>query len=308
MTKTIRIATRPSLLAVTQTKWVADRLAELNPEYNFQIITFRTKGDIDNTSSLTSFGGTGLFVKELEQALLNNEADIAVHSLKDVPSAQPQGLSLVAFPTREKPNDVLLTRNNLSLFGLKQGAIVGTGSPRRVLQFSLLRPDVKFKEIRGNIDSRIKKMQSGEYDAIILAAAGIKRLDKRVPLQSVIKTSQMIPAIGQGILGIEARTNDANCIAIADTINDISTMHEAFAERIFMKIIEGGCKFPLAAFAQATNIKMNFEAIIGDLNTKKYIKKNIVTTITDYPTAIEELALEMKQIAISENINMQGNN
>lgn len=304
MKKIIRIATRPSLLATTQTQWVVDRLKNKNPEIDFKIITYSTQGDRDTSRSLTSFGNTGLFVKELEHALLNNEADIAVHSLKDVPSDQPAGLLLASFPKREMPHDVLLTKDNVPLDRLPYNAIVGTGSPRRVLQLAMIRPDLQFKEIRGNIDTRINKLSTSEYDAIVLAAAGLRRLEKHFPVFSILETSEMIPAIGQGILALETKADNADAITVAQTINDEATMHEAIAERIFMKTIEGGCKFPLAAYTKFSGNGLSINAIIGDIKTYKYIRKRMALTLDEYPDVIKRFALEMKTLAKQEKINL----
>ncbi len=297
--KKIRVATRPSKLAYTQTMQTVELLKKSNPDVEFEVLKFSTKGDRDQTRSLTQFGGTGLFVKELENALLEGEADIAIHSLKDVPSEQPAGLSLVAFPPREDPRDVLITDKAREAI-----QTIGTGSPRRVLQLRQLHKHYQFLDIRGNIDTRIAKQQEGNYDAIILAAAGLNRLGVSYDLAQALAVTTCIPAVGQGAIAIECREADSIAIACAKKINHAPTHMAVSAERAFMKTIEGGCKFPLAAHAYYQDEELRFLALVGDLKTGKHIRKELTLTEANAHIEAAEIAAEMLEICQKEHINL----
>nr|WP_320119620.1 hydroxymethylbilane synthase [uncultured Marinifilum sp.] len=301
--KKIVVATRPSLLAYTQTQQTVDLLQKANPDVEFEIKKFSTKGDRVLNRSLTEFGGTGLFVKELEHAMLEGEADIAVHSLKDVPSFHPEGLKLVSFPQREDVRDVFLSRNAQTIENMPQGFVLGTGSPRRKVQMAALRSDIKFKEIRGNIDSRIQKMIDGEYDAIILAAAGMNRLGKEFDEKLLLDVDQSIPAIGQGAIAIECRADDLQTIQIIEKVNHKPTMQAVLAERAFMAEIEGGCKFPLAAHALVLDEILTMIAIVGDVNTNEFIVEQIEVNVAESINKAKELAVIMKAICKDKGIN-----
>ena len=299
----IVVATRPSLLAYTQTMQTVELLRNANPEIEFEVKKFSTQGDRVLNRSLTEFGGTGVFVKELEHALLENEADIAIHSLKDVPSAHPEGLQLVAFPEREDARDVFLTRNGSSIEDMPEGFVLGTGSPRRRVQFANLRKDIEFKEIRGNIDSRFQKLMDGEYDAIILAAAGLNRMSKEYDENLLLDIDLCIPAIGQGAIAIECRSNDPETIAILQKVNHRDTEIAVKAERAFMAEIEGGCKFPLAAHAVVSDNILNMVAIVGDLKTNQFIAEGIEVPVEESIENAKELAIKMKSICKEKGIN-----
>ena len=273
--KKIVVATRPSLLAYTQTMQTVELLRKANPEIEFEVKKFSTQGDRVLNRALTEFGGTGVFVKELEHALLENEADIAIHSLKDVPSAHPAGLQLVSFPEREDARDVFLTRDGSSIEDMPEGFVLGTGSPRRRVQLANVRNDIVFKEIRGNIDSRFQKLMDGEYDAIILAAAGLNRMSKQYDENMLLDVDLCIPAIGQGAIAIECRSNDSETIAILEKVNHRDTETAVLAERAFMAEIEGGCKFPLAAHAVVSENILNMIAIVGDVKTNQFLVEGI---------------------------------
>lgn len=301
--KKIVVATRPSLLAYTQTIQTVELLQKANPDIEFEVKKFSTKGDRVLSRSLTEFGGTGLFVKELEHALLVKEADIAVHSLKDVPSGQPEGLMLAAFPQREDSRDVFLSRDGLGIDEMPQGFVLGTGSPRRKVQMANVRDDIEFKEIRGNIDSRIQKLHNGEYDAILLAAAGMNRLDKEFDESLLLDVDLCIPAIGQGALAIECRSSDAETLEIIKKINHPETEKAILAERVFMAEIEGGCKFPLAAHAVVSDDILTMIAIVGDLKTNQFIVEEIETSLEESLEKAKDLALQMKNICKEKGIN-----
>ncbi|MCT4674146.1 MAG: hydroxymethylbilane synthase [Prolixibacteraceae bacterium] len=301
--RVINVATRPSLLAKTQTEQTVELLRSKHPDIEFNIKTFSTKGDRVLDRSLTQFGSTGLFVKELEMAMLDGEADIAVHSLKDVPSVNPPQFCLAAYAPRENAHDVLLTRNGETLETLPQNFILGSGSPRRRVQIAQIRPDVTFKDIRGNIDTRIQKLNNGEYDAILLAAAGMNRLGITYNDSDIIDLSLMTPAIGQGAIAIECRKDDTEIQEILSKINDQDTEYAVLAERAFMAEIEGGCKFPLAAHAIRKGENLEITALVGDNSTMKQIKKSIIVPIKDSVERSQRLAQEMKEECKKLNIN-----
>ncbi len=294
----IIVATRPSLLAYTQTIQTVELLQKTHPSIQFEVRKFSTQGDRNQKSSLTEFGGTGIFVKELEQALLTNEADIAIHSLKDMPSVQPEGLCLAAFPEREDPRDVFVVAN-------APIKTVGTGSPRRLLQCTLQYPEATFVEIRGNVETRLQKMQNGLCDATYLAAAGLKRLGLQVPNSNLLNVEDFIPAIGQGALAIECRSGDGETQKIVAEINHKPTELAVNAERAFMKEIQGGCKFPLAAHAYYRSDKLRFLAIIGDLESKKYVKRAEEFELATAENDAVILAKAMKKECEKQNIHLE---
>jgi len=301
--KKLIVATRPSLLAYTQTMQTVELLQKANPDIEFEVKKFSTQGDRVLNRSLTEFGTTGVFVKELEHALLEGEADIAIHSLKDVPSFHPAGLKLVAYPEREDSRDLFLTRDGVSIDDMPQGFVLGTGSPRRRVQLADVRPDINFKEIRGNINTRMQKLQDGEYDAIILAAAGMNRMGNAFDEEMLIDVDLCIPAIGQGAITIETRDNDAECIAAVRKVNHEATELAVLAERAFMAEIEGGCKFPLAAHAVVDGKHLNMIAVVGDLKSGDFIVESIEVPIEDSVAKSAELARKMKAICAEKGIN-----
>jgi len=266
------VATRPSLLAFTQTQQTVDLLKEKKPDCEFEIVKFSTQGDKVTDKPLTEFGGTGVFVMELENAILQGKADFAVHSLKDVPSIQPEGLILASFPKREDPRDVILIKNGLNINELKDNCVIGTGSPRRMVQIAEIKPKAIFKDLRGNIDTRIKKLNDGHYDAIIIASAGLKRLGKQINEKAFLSIDSCIPAIGQGAITIECKKDDKETIELLRTINDKDTELSIIAERSYMKTIGGGCKFPLGAFAIKENGVLHLSVMIGNHHTNQIIR------------------------------------
>ena len=266
------VATRPSLLAYTQTQQTVELLKAQHPDCEFEIVKISTHGDAVTDKPLTAFGGTGVFVKELENAILEGRADFAIHSLKDVPSIQPEGLVLAAFPTREDPRDVLLIKNGLSIDELNDNCTIGTGSPRRIVQIAELKPRATFTDLRGNIDTRLKKLEEGQYDAIVLAAAGLRRLGKDIDAKAFLPVDKCIPAIGQGAIAIECRKDDDETIALLRTINNKDTETAILAERAFMKTVGGGCKFPLGAYATIQNETVQLAVMLGNHHTQQIIR------------------------------------
>lgn len=272
MNRKYLVATRPSLLAYTQTQQTVELLKAQHPDCEFEIVKISTHGDAVTDKPLTAFGGTGVFVKELENAILEDRADFAIHSLKDVPSIQPDGLVLAAFPTREDPRDVLLIKNGLSIDELNDNCTIGTGSPRRIVQIAELKPGAIFTDLRGNIDTRLKKLEEGQYDAIVLAAAGLKRLGKEIDAKAFLPVDTCIPAIGQGAIAIECRKDDEETIALLRTINNKDTETAILAERAFMKTVGGGCKFPLGAYATIENETVQMSVMLGNHHTQQIIR------------------------------------
>ncbi len=300
--KKIKVATRPSLLAYTQTVKTISLLKAKNPHCHFEIIKISTLGDKVVEKSLTDFGGTGVFVKELENAIMNGRADFAVHSLKDVPSYQPDGLILVSFPRREDPRDVVLTKDNAYLTALPEKCIIGTGSPRRILQLKLLKPRAQFLDLRGNIDTRISKLLNGSYDAIVLAAAGLKRIDKNIPEASYLSVEQSLPAIGQGVIALECRENDYETIGLLQSVNDLNTEISVKAERSYMKTIGGGCKFPLGAYAFVENNQVYLSVMIGDHHTARIIKLSASSLVEKAEELGRSLAEKIKTESANANL------
>ena len=266
------VATRPSLLAYTQTQQTVELLKAQHPDCEFEIVKISTHGDAVTDKPLTAFGGTGVFVKELENAILEGRADFAIHSLKDVPSIQPEGLVLAAFPKREDPRDVLLIKNGLSIDELNENCTIGTGSPRRIVQIAELKPGATFTDLRGNIDTRLKKLEEGQYDAIVLAAAGLRRLGKDIDAKAFLPVDKCIPAIGQGAIAIECRKDDDETITLLRTINNKDTETAILAERAFMKTVGGGCKFPLGAYATIQNETVQLAVMLGNHHTQQIIR------------------------------------
>jgi hydroxymethylbilane synthase len=247
---TLKIATRKSPLALWQAYHVRDAILALHPQLQIELVEMTTQGDKILDAPLAKIGGKGLFVKELEQGLLNADADIAVHSMKDVPVEFPKGLELAIIMQREDPRDAFVSNNYESLEALPQNAIVGTSSLRRQSQLLALRPDLTIKILRGNVGTRLGKLDQGEFDAILLAAAGLHRLKLSARIRQFIAPETMLPAIGQGAIGIECRSDDAETKAIIAPLNDISTQQRVRAERAINNALGGSCQVPIAGFAE----------------------------------------------------------
>jgi len=305
MSKKYIVATRPSLLAYTQTEQTVNLLRAQNPDCEYEIVKFSTHGDKVTDKPLTAFGGTGVFVKELENAILEGKADFAIHSLKDVPSIQPDELILAAFPQRENPCDVLLIHNGKKLEDLADNCVIGTGSPRRIVQIAALKPHAQFTELRGNIDTRIKKLEDGQYDAIVLATAGLNRLGKSVEPDAILSTEVCLPAIGQGAIAIECRKDDAETIQMLRSINHTETEIAITAERSFMLTVGGGCKFPLAAYGTISGNALHLEAMTGDHKTYKMVRLSEDSTIDKAVELGKSLAHNIIAAAAENGIILQ---
>ena len=248
---TIRIGTRGSRLARWQADWVAERLRELNPELRVELVEIKTHGDRDRNSPLAAIGGVGLFTKEIQRAVRDGSVDVAVHSLKDLPTQGPDELLLAAVPAREDVADALIAPEYQTIEGLPQGARVGTGSPRRRAQLLFLRPDLQVISLRGNVETRLNQALDGRLDAVMLAWAGLHRLGLERHVTQRLDPSEFLPAVGQGALGIECRRDDAATIELCSSrLDDPVTRRAVLAERAALAALEGGCTLPMAAWAR----------------------------------------------------------
>ena len=246
---TLNIATRQSPLALWQAEHIRDRLLALYPELTINLLKIVTKGDKILDTPLAKIGGKGLFVKELEQALFAKEADIAVHSLKDVPMELPEGLMLGVYCKRASPTDAFVSNTYSTIDELPQGAVVGTASLRRQCQIKAYRPDLQIKTLRGNVGTRLGKLDAGEYDAIILATSGLQRIELEARIRSELDIDTCLPAVGQGALAIECRADDEHILQLLAPLNDDKARIRLIAERALNRHLQGGCQVPIAAFA-----------------------------------------------------------
>ena len=258
--RTLRIGTRGSNLAKWQAEWVANELRQLGREV--RLVEIATQGDVDRSRPVGEIGTRGVFTKEIQRALLANKVDIGVHSLKDLPTTPVEGLVLAAVPPREQPFDALISRTGESLPQLSPGARVGTGSLRRKAQLLWLRPELAITEIRGNIETRLRKLDAGEFEAILLAAAGLRRLGLSERITHTLPVEQMLPAVGQGALGIECRSTDPEVIDCLRSLEDVDARAAVTAERVLLEHLEGGCMAPIGAFARRDNDVLRLAAVV----------------------------------------------
>lgn len=276
----IIVGSRRSKLALTQTNWVIEQLRKIDPSYEFEVKEIVTKGDKILDVTLSKVGGKGLFVKEIEQAMLNGEIDMAIHSMKDMPAVLPEGLVIGCIPEREDHRDVLISKDHVPLKELKKGAIVGTSSLRRSAQLLAVRPDLEIKWIRGNIDTRLEKLKTDEYDAIILAAAGLSRLGwAKDVVTEFLEPEICLPAVGQGALSIECRGNDKELLALLKKFSCDTTDKTVRAERAFLDKMEGGCQVPIAGYAYINEEeKIILTALVASPDGKTIYKEQIEGT------------------------------
>ena len=272
MTKKVRIATRKSPLAIWQAEHVAQALQRIHPGLDVELIRMSTKGDRVLDSPLAKIGGKGLFVKELEQGMLEGRADIAVHSMKDVPVEFPAGLHLPVIMEREDPTDAFVSNRFGQLDELPQGAVVGTSSLRRQCQLREQRPDLQLKDLRGNVNTRLAKLDAGEFDAIILASAGLIRLGFEERIKRQITPEQILPAIGQGAVGIETRSDDEQINSLIAPLNHDDTWIRVAAERAMNQRLNGGCQVPLAGFAEISGSNLSIRGLVGAPDGSKMLR------------------------------------
>lgn len=271
----LRIGTRGSALALWQAEWVKAQLLAAHEELAVELLVIKTTGDKILDVPLAKVGGKGLFVKEIEEALLDGKADLAVHSVKDMPAELPEGLHLAVMPPREDPRDALISRNGAGLEALPHGARVGTSSLRRAAQLLHLRPDLRIETLRGNVDTRLRKLESEGFDAIVLAAAGLKRMELSHVVSEYLEPERMLPAVGQGALGIETRTGDAFTNEMVASLAHPETMTIVRAERAFLKRLEGGCQVPIGAHATMEGETLILTGMVADLEGVRLIRKEL---------------------------------
>ena len=295
--KTLKIATRQSPLALWQANYVKDRLQQLYPDLTIELVPMVTKGDVILDSPLAKLGGKGLFVKELENALLNKEADIAVHSMKDVPMQFPEGLGLAVICQREDPRDAFVSHAYRTFAELPQDAVVGTSSLRRQCQLKALRPDLDIRSLRGNVGTRLSKLDNGDYDAIILASAGLIRLGLADRIASFIDVEQSLPAAGQGAVGIECRTDDVQVQALLAPLADAETTYCVRAERAMNNHLQGGCQVPIGGYAVLQQGQLYLRALVGDIDGSRIIR-------AEGKSAVENA--EVLGVQIAEQLLAQG--
>ncbi|NPA51665.1 MAG: hydroxymethylbilane synthase [Aquificae bacterium] len=291
----IRIGTRKSKLALWQANYVADILRKHG--YQVELIKITTKGDKILDVPLAKVGGKGLFVKEIEEALLRGEIDIAVHSLKDVPTYFPEGLGIIAVSDREDPRDAFLSVKYEDVYSMDENSVIGTSSLRRKAQLKILAPKVQTKDLRGNVDTRIKKLEQGEYDGILLAYAGLKRLGFEKRVKKVFSPQEMIPAVCQGFLGIEGRLDDKRIIDAVSILNSKDSQIRATAERSFLATLEGGCQVPIAAYSEIKDGEIELIGFVSDLEGNRVFKDKISGSLKE---------AKMLGVSLAERLLEQG--
>ncbi|WP_209048860.1 hydroxymethylbilane synthase [Acinetobacter nosocomialis] len=288
--KTLKIATRQSPLALWQAEHIRARLQELHPDLTVELVKFVTQGDKILDTPLAKIGGKGLFVKELEAALLDGRADLAVHSMKDVPMALPEGLTLAVICEREDPLDAFVSNHFENFADLPQGARVGTSSLRRKSQILKQRPDLQIIDLRGNVGTRLSKLDDGQYDAIILASAGLKRLGLEERIRHCIEPSVSLPAVGQGALGLECRADDQDVLALIQPLLHTETDVCVRAERAFNAYLEGGCQVPIAGYATLQDGKIHIEGRVGSPDGQTLLRAELTDEAQNAQQLGENLA------------------
>ena len=289
------IGSRGSQLALRQSRWVEEKLKRLYPDLTLSIEIIKTSGDV-KTEPLSVIGGKGVFTKELEDALIDGRIDVAVHSLKDLPTIVPDRLVIAAIGEREDPRDALVLKtgqNGSSISELPEEAIVGTSSQRRLAQLRHRRRDVVGKDLRGNVDSRIRKLDEGQYDALILAAAGLRRLELASRISGLIPIEEMLPAVGQGALAIETRADDVRTVEIVSGLDHEPTRNACIAERAFLRGLGGGCQLPIAGYASVSDGQISLEGLVGDREGKEIVRGKLTGAVTEAERLGAELATQL---------------
>lgn len=293
----IVVGTRGSKLALIQTNWVVDELKKANPDVEFEVKVIKTKGDLITHLPLHKIGDKGLFTKEIEQQLLDEKIDLAIHSMKDMPSVLPEGLKFASLPKREDPRDVLVLKEQYkTIDDLPQGAKIGTGSKRRTYQLLKYRPDLNIVPIRGNIDTRIKKIEDENLDGVVLAAAGLNRAGLDNHISYYLPTEIMIPAPAQGALALEIREGDSTMEEIISHIKDDLTEIQVVAERGFLAGVNGSCHVPMGAYCEIKDNKLHLSGIYGDEEGSKLVIKSITGSIEQ----AEEIGFELAKRVLKE--------
>lgn len=270
------VGTRASALALAQTEQVLAALRVIHPWAAFETCHVPTHGDRDQQTPLAELGGQGIFVKEIENALRAGEIDLAVHSLKDMPSEQPEGLTIAALLPREDPRDALVSRQGLALEGLRRGARVGTGSLRRQAQLRAFRPDLEIADLRGNVDTRLRKVAAGEYEAIVLALAGLIRLGRMSEVTAILPIEIMLPAVGQAAICVETRADDPETLALVAPVDDFRTRAAVMSERSFLRELGGGCHAPIAAHATLDGDRLCLRGLVASVSGERIVRGSLV--------------------------------
>lgn len=297
--RTIRIASRKSQLALVQTYWVKAELEKAFPDLTFEVVTMETQGDKVLDVSLSKIGDKGLFTQELEDGMLKRDTDFAVHSLKDLPTNLPDGLMLGCVTKREDPADALVVHEkhkDKQLNTLPEGSIIGTSSLRRLAQLRHHFPHFNFKDIRGNVNTRLAKLDSGDYDAIILAVAGLQRLDMGDRIHQIIPSEISLHAVGQGALGIECREGDEEILNIIKVLEDAPTRDRCYAERAFLRTLEGGCQVPIGVNTKIEGDSLSLTGMVASLDGQKLIKDSV----TGKPENADQIGIELAQLLIEK--------
>ena len=303
---TIRIGTRSSELAIWQANYIKAKIIATFPEQHCELVYIKTQGDRLLDQHLALIGGKALFIKELEQALLDHKIDLAVHSMKDVPSEIHPSFSIPIITKREDPSDAFVSIQYQSFDELPKNAVIGSSSLRRCAQLLHLRPDLQCKLLRGNVNTRLKKLQDGDFDAIVLASAGLIRLGKTEMITARFPISSMLPAVSQGVLGIEIRKNDQKIYHFVQHVHHQKTANEVACERAFLSKLAANCQVPVAAFAQCKNDTIDLQGMILSLDGKQKLTESISTPIHKSQKAAQDLAdklLDLGGKAILESIN-----
>jgi len=295
-TKLVRIATRKSALALWQAEFVKAQLEHFHDDVRVELVPMSTQGDIILDTPLAKIGGKGLFVKELEQAMLDGRADIAVHSMKDVPVEFPDDLELHTICEREDPRDAFVSNNFANIDALPQGAIVGTSSLRRQCQIRAMRPDLEIRDLRGNVNTRLAKLDSGQYDAIILAAAGLIRLEMGERIRDFIEPEVSLPANGQGAVGIECRIDDTVTKALLAPLEHNETRIRVNAERAMNRHLEGGCQVPIGAYALVEGEQVHLRGLVGAIDGSEILRDEISGHVDD----AEKLGIELAKKLLAQ--------
>jgi hydroxymethylbilane synthase len=292
----IKVGTRGSKLALTQTNYVVEALKKAAPETEAEICVIKTSGDIMQDVSLAQIGGQGVFVKEIEEALLAGSIDLAVHSMKDVPGETPEGLTFAALMPREDARDVLVSRGNVKMEFMPKGAKIGTGSLRRAAQIKAMLPDINIFSLRGNIDTRLKKIETENLTGVILAAAGMKRMGYLEKITQYLPIELMLPAVGQGALGLQTRKGDTELAELCGKLNHQQTFAEVSAERSYLRTLGGGCRLPIAAYGLLEGKRLTLEGLIAAPNGSEVIRDKVWGEIG----AAEELGKRLADLILEK--------
>jgi hydroxymethylbilane synthase len=294
--RTIRIGSRKSQLALVQTYWVQSQLQKYFPDRTFEVQTMNTQGDKILDVALSKIGDKGLFTQELENAMLNQEIDLAVHSLKDLPTNLPAGLRLGVVTEREDPADALVVHEqhkDKQIDTLPEGAVIGTSSLRRLAQLRHHYPHLAFKDVRGNLNTRLAKLDAGEYDALILAAAGLQRLDMPDRIHQLLPATISLHAVGQGALGIECRVDDQEVLALLKALEHLPTAQRCYAERAFLRDLEGGCQVPIGVNTEIVDNHLTLKGIVASIDGQRIVQGTVTGVITADTESAESIGTQL---------------